>query len=135
MRKTLLFLLALSVICIGFGACKKSSGDILKGTWKSDIGINASTGGTDLKLVYNFDGKGKFSSYNENDPMKSSGTYEIKQDTLVCLQGTSTWETDMRKEFTTVFVLDRKANPLTLTTPVYTTEGALLAYLRLVKQN
>ena len=132
MKKLLFILAAVLLLC----ACEKSSGDILKGTWRSDMGINSSTSGaTDLKLVYNFDGEGHFSYYSENEPAKGKGTYEIKQDTLVYLHGTSTYETEVEQEYEDLFFLDRQANPLTLTKPVYTSDGILLAYCRLIKQN
>lgn len=137
MKKISLLVSVLTFLSFCFTSCEKSSGDVLKGTWKYVPGYNSSTmaGLEQPEMTYIFDGKGNYTFiskyYGEEKMLK--GTYVIEKEAIVRTYYTKQ-DIDGSKEYSEVLELDANSTPPTLTGYAYDSDGNLLMTLLFEKK-
>lgn len=138
MKKQLyIFAFIVGLLSLCFVACEQNSGDILKGTWKSEP-LNTTSGSMELgAMTYVFDGKGNytFTSNIDDDIRTTKGTYTIENETTVRTFYTKyTIEGEAYGEGSDVLTLDAKSKPMTLTAVYRTSGGIELGTFIFIKQ-
>ena len=133
MKKYFVFILACA---FAFCACEKDKGDVLKGIWTGDGGINSSVSSaseiTEMTLV--FDGKGNFTwTIVDFEKRVTKGTYKIDRDIVRLFYSQTNYE-GITKDYETDLEMDFKSDPPTLT--LYATDqyGNILQIGRFEKQ-
>ena len=138
--KKIITILALSFALLGimFTSCESKTGDILEGTWKSDMGINSSTSSSEeIEMTYVFDGKGKytFTSMQSGEVYSTiKGTYKLVEEKYLHTYCTVTNVEGVSREVEDVLELDTSSKPYTLNKTLYDVSGRVIQQLRFVKQ-
>lgn len=136
-KQLFIFAFIVGLLSLCFVACEQNSGDILKGTWKSEP-LNTTSGSMELgAMVYVFDGKGNYTFTSNIDDGKrtTKGTYTIENQTTVRTFYTKyTIEGEAYGEGSDVLTLDTKSTPMTLTAVYRDANGSLLGTMVFIKQ-
>lgn len=133
---TLLLVSVLALLSFCLSSCEKSSGDVLKGTWKYVPGIYSSNTGSaeELEMTIVFDGKGNFTwTVIDFEKRVTEGIYRINGN-FVYLFYTKTNGEGVTMDYKMAMEMDLESNPHTLTFNTYDSLGNLLAIEAFVKQ-
>jgi len=127
----------MTLLSFCFISCKRDTGDVLKGTWKSDMGYNSSVSANEeVEMNYVFDGKGNytFTSSQYGEVHITKGTYKLIDGKYLHTYFSVKNDNGENEEREEVLELDTSSKPYTLNTDLYDTNGNLVAHLRFVKQ-
>ena len=139
-KSSILFVLCLALFSFLFTSCNGKTGDILEGTWKSDWGINSSTGADEMpEQTYVFDGKGNctFTSVQEQYEIfrTAKGTYKLVDAKYVHTYLSITNNEGITQVVEEVLELDTSNKPYSLNYgAIYDNDGNIIRYLKYIKQ-
>ncbi len=137
MKKNALILTLMTLLSSCFISCKRETGDVLIGTWKSDMGYNSSVSANEeVEMNYVFDGKGNytFTSSQYGEVHITKGTYKLIDGKYLHTYFSVKNGNGENEEREEVLELDTSSKPYTLNTDLYDINGNLVAHLRFVKQ-
>ena len=136
-KSTIFFVLSIALISFLFSSWKGNKGDIMEGTWKSDMGINSSIGGSEIEMIYVFDGKENYTytSYDFGEVIRTiKGTYKLVDEKYLHTYYTITNKEGISQSKEDVLELDTSSKPYKLSTNLYDADGNLLSILWFIKQ-